>query len=172
MIGINYRNMPSKITDVTSYFYRRIKKTKTCWLWRGALHTSKKRKWIYPYGQLHVKGLPSQAHRLSWEIHYGAIPDGLFILHKCDNPPCVRPDHLKSGTAKDNNRDALVKGHSIQWKGSCKKGHPLDDVYIYPNKRQRYCRRCSRVSQLKWYHRNSARINLERRRKRTRHVVT
>jgi hypothetical protein len=53
---------------------------------------------------------PMGAHCASWLIHYGPIPDGLFVLHRCDNPPCVRPDHLFLGTHTDNMRDMAAKG--------------------------------------------------------------
>lgn len=49
------------------------------------------------------------AHHISWEIHFGPIPDGLKVLHHCDNPPCVRPDHLFVGTQADNMRDMRAK---------------------------------------------------------------
>jgi len=52
----------------------------------------------------------NMAHRVSWKLHFGAIEKGISICHKCDNPPCVRPTHLFSGTQSDNLKDAIKKG--------------------------------------------------------------
>lgn len=86
-----------------------------CWGWNGS--TNKK-----GYGTIRIggRGAPSMlAHRLSWELNCGLIPDGLQVLHACDNPPCTRPDHLFLGTNLDNIRDRMAKGRpgSQAWKG-------------------------------------------------------
>jgi hypothetical protein len=53
-----------------------------------------------------------QTHRLSWELHFGAIPEDMLVLHKCDVPACVNPRHLYLGTNGDNTRDKMVRGRA------------------------------------------------------------
>lgn len=60
------------------------------------------------------------AHRAAWWIHYGAVPEGLNVLHKCDNPACVNPDHLFLGTQNDNIQDMIRKGRKVY--GVCPRG--------------------------------------------------
>ncbi len=74
-----------------------------CWLWTGWCGSQ-------GYGGLMVKNEAVRAHRLSWELHYGPIPKGLYVCHKCDVKSCVNPDHLFLGTHKDNIQDAIKKG--------------------------------------------------------------
>lgn len=87
-------------------FWARVKQDAgdACWLWTGSRQSPVR------YGRLLVEGQRVYAHRFSWILHYGMIPDGLYVLHQCDTPPCVRPDHLFLGTHSDNMQDMRSKG--------------------------------------------------------------
>lgn len=84
-------------------FWSNVTVTDGCWMWSGTTRNG-------GYGRLSLYRLPIAAHRLSWEIHNGSIPDGLCVLHSCDVPGCVNPDHLFLGTIEDNNLDRHSKG--------------------------------------------------------------
>ena len=62
------------------------------------------------YGQFYIGKKPFLAHRISWELSFGPIPAGMYVLHKCDNKKCVRPSHLFIGTQSDNINDCVAKG--------------------------------------------------------------
>lgn len=98
------RNKADHVT-VERNFWGYVQKGDGCWEWMGARYTLPS----LPYGQCNKKFGESAAHRLSWVLHNGPIPKGFSVLHKCDNAPCVRPDHLFLGTLKDNSRDAINK---------------------------------------------------------------
>ena len=89
-------------------FWAKVSKTDGCWLWRASVDR-------WGYGQIGSSGKPRtmlKAHRVSWEFAYGAIPDGLSVLHRCDTPACVRPEHLFLGTQQDNVADMNAKGRN------------------------------------------------------------
>lgn len=88
---------------ILNRFWRSV--TKGCWIWTG--HKNNK-----GYGMIGKAGSSTDfwlIHRVSWVIHRGPIPDGLCVLHRCDNPLCVNPDHLFLGTKKDNTQDMIAK---------------------------------------------------------------
>lgn len=104
-----------------------------CWLWEGS-------KTKNGYGQISTsrEAGPEYAHRVSWKIHFGPIPDDKIVCHDCpgprDNKDCVNPIHLYLGTYFDNTMDAIFKeGKIVQLKAECPQGHPytLDNIYIH-----------------------------------------
>jgi hypothetical protein len=92
-----------QLAGAIARFWARVEKTQACWNWRGSVRH-------FGHGHLNVLGVVTMAHRFSWTLTNGSIPDGLNVLHHCDNPRCVRPDHLFLGTHADNVADMNAKG--------------------------------------------------------------
>lgn len=94
-------------------FWDKVNKTAGCWLWIGGKGGQA------GYGQIRLGSVVDgtrrhvYSHRLSYEMHYGPIPKGMFVLHKCDSPSCVRPDHLFLGSHSENMADMKNKGRSL-----------------------------------------------------------
>jgi len=84
-----------------------------CWIWIGGIASGLQP----PYGCMRVGDKSVLAHRISWVLHRGEIPDGLCVLHKCDAPPCVNPAHLFLGSRGDNNTDRKRKGRNGDTRG-------------------------------------------------------
>lgn len=117
--------MPQQYTrgPLETRLWRHVTKTDTCWLWNGA--TASKG---YGYISVGSSNRAVYAHRVTFEIAYGPIPDGMMVCHTCDNPLCVRNDdegwyevsgilhprrgHLWLGTSADNTADMVAKGRS------------------------------------------------------------
>lgn len=105
---------------------------------------------------------PKLAHRWAYGMFYGSVPSGFFVMHTCDNPPCINPLHLRVGTHIDNMRDAASKGRlAAQKRSSCPQGHSLT-----PSRRQRVCRICAREAGRRYEDRNRDAINARRRARR------
>jgi len=94
-------------------FWNKVQKTEDCWLWTGNVLNKG-----MGYGRISFgKRRKEYAHRFSYRLHFGDIPKGLCVCHHCDNPICVRPDHLFTGTISENFKDMREKGRQVQVRG-------------------------------------------------------
>lgn len=121
---------PPKLTreEKVGRFFLRVVRNRDdqCWEWLGK--TDKDGYGIFGGGsQLEEE---TRIHRISFLIHYGAIPAGIYVLHTCDNPPCSNPRHLFLGTAADNLRDCISKGRQVIAVGSGQGGAKLHETVI------------------------------------------
>jgi len=106
-----------------------IKGADECWEWQATRNAS-------GYGRFKVNGVLQSAHRVVFTLDGRSIPDGAYVLHVCDNPPCCNPAHLILGDQTDNMRDMLNKGRGNHAKGSGASASKLSELDI-PNIRQR-----------------------------------
>lgn len=121
------------IKQYAEQFWAKVEKGMSCWVWQGA----RKSEAGLDYGQFYYKGKRLASHRVAWELTNGIIPKGLCVLHKCDIPSCVNPDHLFLGTRKDNIADRHIKGrdshglrHSIACSGENHGSAKLNDNIV------------------------------------------
>lgn len=130
-----------KPIPVVDRFWPNVEKTDDCWIWTGRRAGSGS-----PYGNITTGRTASvYAHRFSYELHRGEIPDGLEIDHLCFNTLCVNPDHLEAVTHRENMRRGR---HFIGEKARqthCVNGHPFDEQNTRRRKNgTRQCRACAR----------------------------
>jgi hypothetical protein len=112
-----------------------------CWTWTRSRSRG-------GYGKFNARINGKRVHtasRIAWIICHGIIPGRLHVLHRCDNPPCVRPDHLFLGTNLDNVRDSIAKGRRARPE-QCVNGHQFSksNTYIIPATGRRNCKQCRR----------------------------
>ena len=138
-----------------------------CWLWTGWMGAR-------GYGKVYVSGgsgPTTGAHRLSMILHGQAVPDESVVMHKCDTPSCINPDHLRVGTQAENNADKMAKGRFVSVRGKtwkcapgcrakekhpmwgrriehCKRGHAFSEANtIWRKSGGRKCRACVRMTE-------------------------
>ncbi len=115
--------IPYPSPETIKRFLDKLEKQGDCWIWTA----SKRNKgygaiaWIDPKSR---KAINERAHRVSFRLFNGDIPENLFVLHRCDNPACCNPDHLFLGTKADNNRDMVEKGRHVSGGTHCGSHYP------------------------------------------------
>lgn len=109
----------------TERFWAQVEHTDSCWLWRGSRNSM-------GHGRMFDKTIYAYrlAHRLSFEAFKGAIPEGLIVMHSCDVPACVNPDHLSVGTHGDNARDRNQKGRGVRLSGEANPASKLTTAQV------------------------------------------
>ena len=130
-------------------FWEKVEQSDGCWLWTGVRGRN-------GYGRFMRRAYEEMigAHQMSWEIANGReVPAGMCVLHSCDNPPCVNPDHLTLGTRAQNTADMMQKGRNANQntgKVECKQGHSLsgDNLYLHTKNgcTRRICRTCRKAA--------------------------
>jgi hypothetical protein len=159
------RRMP-----VEDRFWSKVRRggTDECWEWTAGTNDD-------GYGVIKVDGRDTGAHRIAWVLiaRRGPVPDGMVVMHSCDNPPCVNPAHLSLGTVADNNADRHAKGRTVMptngpdfWRAKthCPQNHPYDgDNVRYRKDGRRRCAACYRERAAARHVANRDQINARKR---------
>jgi len=116
-----------------------VRQANGCLEWTGYTNVS-------GYGVTWFGGRKTLAHRVAWILANGPIPEGMYVCHTCDNPPCCNVAHLFLGDAVANGQDMAAKGRGWQQKKThCPQGHPYDEANTVRWHRQRTCRTCGNI---------------------------
>lgn len=119
-----------------------------CWLWSGRLDKD-------GYGKCQASGKnwkEQRAHRVAYRLFKSKIPKGKMILHGCDTPSCVNPEHLRPGTAQDNYDDSFVRGRRPPKRTHCMRGHELSEENVGVYGKQRRCKACHALRENERYY--------------------
>lgn len=150
------RSENARRTALERQFWGYVNKTETCWLWTGYITKLGVKGGDHGIVCIHYRKV--RAHRFSYELHVGPIPEGLSVLHHCDVPRCVNPAHLYVGTQKDNIRDAVQRHRHVPPKNvkladrtHCANGHPTEEWLATSRGGHVYCRRCKQISNARRY---------------------
>ena len=145
----------NKRLSLSEAFWPKVEKTETCWIWQGAKDPR-------GYGRVYCTFKPKEkvstlrAHKVALILSGIDVPNGMCVLHKCDNPSCVNPSHLFIGTQVDNMKDMASKGRGRnQWSDvtHCKRGHELTEDNIYRSAATKQCRKCNLMRSKQRYQR-------------------
>lgn len=128
-----HRNLNLTESSIKRFWKKVDKKSdEKCWNWIACKNKQ-------GYGRIGIAASECvNAHRFSWVLHYGQIPQGLFICHKCDNPSCVNPKHLFTGTRQDNTNDMVLKKRSKHFGTQEFYGVKFEERYDGPNRKGRW----------------------------------
>lgn len=116
-----YNRYGKQLWPAKEWFYARADKSGECWEWKNSCHHTD------GYGNVLFRGRLQRAHRVSWLLNFGEIPEELIVCHKCDNRKCINPKHLFLGTHQDNALDREKKGRGRILNGEFNHGAVLSD---------------------------------------------
>lgn len=144
--------------NLAERFWAKVERTEECWFWTAARNRA-------GYGNFWANGSYVNAHVMAYKLAVGDVPIGMFVLHRCDNPACVRPDHLFIGEPVDNTRDMIQKGRyrnggalALAARTHCKNGHAFTPENTRWDGSTRRCRACARERRKDWARRNPERV--------------
>lgn len=123
-----------RVRQTPDRFWTKVEKTETCWNWVGAKSSG--------YGTFRIEEGMIKAHRYSYELVIGPIPEGLTLDHLCRNRSCVNPWHLEPVTNKVNSLRGIGVGAMHAQQTHCIAGHAFDDTNTYRWRGGRFCRTC------------------------------
>ena len=130
MADIPIRARRPTLSQIAPLFWSRVEKGAACWEWQRGCDGD-------GYGAMKVSGRQWGAHRLAWTLTHGPIPEGMFVCHTCDNPPCCNPGHLFLASSAGNVADRVQKDRSARQRGSVHGMAKLTEADVREIRRER-----------------------------------